>query len=588
MTDYAGMTQLNAVPAALQGTKDRIVYLAREMKSQQLVALQLHPGNSPTSMWLEVLRRLDASLPGLEERCGSCQRPVTAGAKFCPKCGADLSAVPSGGSDEVMEAVKQATAGQYEYLGRMEHGTHGGSVFVVRERSSGRLAALRLHKRSESAAGNQVYDLAGTNVLGRFAKDLGAGQSAPPPDTRLLQAVSRAVGSEYEVLGELGRIPVAAARGSTRVAVAPPPAAAAPAPVQPAPSAPPANRSTLWMGVAAAASILLVALGVLWWRGQDSRAAAVPPTPVPSVPSAPDSATVQIGGELPNTARVTIDGERVRLGMIRLVVGTHEMRAEAPGYQSVVETFDVRPGEVTVWGPSLTRAPRAPPPPPRPPRVAVNPPPAPPPAGPEVRPPPAPPRPAANCATFFTASQDWHKVFQQCETEGQAGGAEAQQILGFLYERGLGTPTNRVMAAQWYQKAADAGNAKAQFYYGRILRDGGGNVRRDREQAVTWFTKAANAGEVDAMSALGRALMRGEGTQKNKSEGVRWYEQAAQRGAAEAQYELAILHKNGDGVAKSDSIALDLMERAARRGHPKAQQEVGKLREEFAKRRRQN
>ena len=195
------------------------------------------------------------------------------------------------------------------------------------------------------------------------------------------------------------------------------------------------------------------------------------------------------------------------------------------------------------------------------------------------------PKPEAktSCTTYFNASQDWDKVLRQCEEEGRAGGVTAQQILGLMFEKGLGTPVNRVMAADWYRRAAEAGNAKAQYYYGRLLNEGGDNVRRDREQAVSWFTKAATAGEAEAMSALGRALMKGEGTNRNKTEGLRWYEQAAAQGVAEAQYQLALLYKNGDTVVKSESLALEWMEKAAKRGHPKAQAEVGKLRDAAAR-----
>lgn len=579
MTDYTGMTQLHAVPPSLQGSKDRILYLARERRTQHLVALQLHPGSSPSSMWLEVLRRLDASLPGLEERCGACQRVVTSGAKFCAKCGADLSAVPTGGADDVVEAVKQATGTQYEYLGRMDHGT-GNPVFIVRERAAGRLAALRLHKRADSASGNQVYDLAGTNVLGRYAQDLGAGSSAPKPDTKLLQAVERAVGSEYEVLGELGRVPATQAlpqmtapttTTATKTAATPPP-----------PPVPPA-RNPLMAGLATGALILLTALGVMWWRNQtptdvpETAVLAPPPVPPPEPPT-PDSATLQIGGNLPGSALITVDGETVSLGAIRLASGSHQIRAEAQGFEPVEETIDLVAGDISTWGPRLTRV-KKPAPPPVPKKAVVitkNDPP-------KVGAVESKPEAKSSCSTSFNASQDWDQVLKQCEVEGGAGGVLAQQILGFMFEKGLGTPVNRVAAADWYRKAADAGNAKAQYYYGRLLLEGGGGIRRDREQAVRLFTKAADAGNGEAMAALGRALMKGEGIDRNKSEGLRWYERAAAKDVTEAQYQMALLYKNGDAVGKSNTVALEWMEKAARKGHPKAQAEVGKLREAVAK-----
>jgi len=361
MADYAGMTQINAVPPALQEIKGRIVYLAREVASKQLVALQLRQGATPGSMWLEVLRRLDSSLPNLEERCGFCQRPVAPGAKYCSKCGADLTVMPSGSSDEVLEAVKQATGSRYELLGRMEHGTRGGVVFVMRERSSGRLAALRLHKRQEEASGRRVYDLDHTNVMSQVAQDVGAGFSGAPPDSRLLQAVQRTVGTQYEVLGELGRIAEEPPRRPSVVSRVIP----APTPT-PAPAAQPTRQrrdDVLWLALAGAAAILLAALGAMWWRSQRPDPGQVAPAALLPPPPPPDSGSIRIGGQLPRTAIVTIDGRRVRLGLNRVAAGSHYLRAEAPGFAAVAESLRVQPDEVTAWGPRLTagRASGAPP-----------------------------------------------------------------------------------------------------------------------------------------------------------------------------------------------------------------------------------
>lgn len=46
-------------------------------------------------------------------------------------------------------------------------------------------------------------------------------------------------------------------------------------------------------------------------------------------------------------------------------------------------------------------------------------------------------------------------------------------------------------AAEWFQKAADQGNADAQFWLGCMYQNGSG-VERSYEKAVEWFQKAAN------------------------------------------------------------------------------------------------
>jgi len=567
MADQAGMTQLSVVPAALQSFRGRVVYLARERRQQRLVALQLHLGSSTNSMMLEVLRQLDASLPSLEERCGFCQRVVAQGAKYCSKCGADLSVMPSGASDEVLDAVKQATAGRYEFLGRMEYGTRGGTVFVMRDLASGRLAALRLHKRQEEASGKRVYDLDHTNVVGQFAQEAGVGESGAPPDTRLLEAVQRSVGGEYEVLGELGRVveapPPAPARMSVVIpSVAPPP--------PPAPAKPPRRDNLLWLAISGAILVVLLVVGLIWSRGSRENALEAPPAARSQGPTgSADSATIDVGGELPAGARVAINGRSVGFGPQRIPVGTHFLEAEAGGFAPVAESLAVVAGDFVTWGPRLRSSRTAPSPSgPRPPASPAT-----------VQPKSAEP----TCSSLFNASQDWDQVFRRCHAEGSSGSAVAQQILGLLYDKGLGTPMNHSAAADWFRQAAEAGNAKAQYQYGRLLRDGPSGVRRDREAAVGWFTKAAQQGDVEAMAGLGRAFVRGEGTRKSEAEGAQWYRQAVDGNVVEAAFELSLLYRDGKGVPKSDSLAFVLMDRAASRGHPGAAKELPKFRERYVK-----
>jgi TPR repeat protein len=58
-------------------------------------------------------------------------------------------------------------------------------------------------------------------------------------------------------------------------------------------------------------------------------------------------------------------------------------------------------------------------------------------------------------------------------------------------------------ARQWFQKAADAGNATAMYNLGYLYQHGQG-VTRDYRQARQWYQKAAEAGNADAKQALSR------------------------------------------------------------------------------------
>ena len=67
----------------------------------------------------------------------------------------------------------------------------------------------------------------------------------------------------------------------------------------------------------------------------------------------------------------------------------------------------------------------------------------------------------------------------------------AQIRLGRMYIKGHGTPKDMKKTMEWYRRAAEKGNAKAQTYFGWIYKAGQG-VFRDYKIAAEWYGKAAN------------------------------------------------------------------------------------------------
>lgn len=56
-------------------------------------------------------------------------------------------------------------------------------------------------------------------------------------------------------------------------------------------------------------------------------------------------------------------------------------------------------------------------------------------------------------------------------------------------------------SVEWYQKAAEQGDATAQFYLG-LCYDKGKGVAQDYEKAVEWYQKAADQGNAFAQSKI--------------------------------------------------------------------------------------
>ena len=82
---------------------------------------------------------------------------------------------------------------------------------------------------------------------------------------------------------------------------------------------------------------------------------------------------------------------------------------------------------------------------------------------------------------------------------GQAGNAKVQDELGFIYYNGIGmVPKDLVMAASWWRKAAEQGDAGAQFRLALRYAKGEG-VPKDSATAASWFRKAAEQGEASVV-----------------------------------------------------------------------------------------
>src|SRR5690606_30659130 len=54
----------------------------------------------------------------------------------------------------------------------------------------------------------------------------------------------------------------------------------------------------------------------------------------------------------------------------------------------------------------------------------------------------------------------------------EQGDAEAQTMVGEIYERGLGAEPNYEAAAEWYRRAAEQGFSRAQFNLGTLYEQG--------------------------------------------------------------------------------------------------------------------
>jgi len=573
-----------------RGEDGSVMYLATETASKRLVALKLSRGTDSRSgdedWFVEVVRKLDASVPALESSCPSCGGRLKSWARFCRHCGADLSGIAQGSgpnttSDELIVQVRAAARGKYDVLGQMDRAEGGGIVYFAKENRTGKLVALRLQRQNASAGGTEIFQLQQTQVLNDFKESLGVGR----------QGGTQVGRSDPTLPPETSKESPAVMRPTPVAPVAAPVPGPAPQPMPEGVSGggrPPVSRNALIAGGLA----LLAAIALLVTKPWASRTDDPPPPPdtVVETPMAVDSATIRIAVQLPPGATVTVDGIPLTELRVRVAAGMHAMGLSAPGYDDVQQDLEVLANETVAWTPTLVRAARQNPPPAADPpqrKAATRPPPRtttpadpPPDVTPTVTPqPPAGGAPinertARNTCSSLFAARDYGAAMSTCTAESNAGSSSAMRTLARLHENGQGTARNLATAASLFQRAGEAGDAYAQYRLGYLMINGIG-VRKDERGGNTWLRKAADQDQPDAMYHFARSLEMGRGTGKDMQGAVAMFQRAADLGDPLSQTKLGQLYTEGRAVARDYGVAAEWLTKAANAGFVDAQVMLG-------------
>jgi TPR repeat protein len=128
----------------------------------------------------------------------------------------------------------------------------------------------------------------------------------------------------------------------------------------------------------------------------------------------------------------------------------------------------------------------------------------------------------------------------------------AQRRLGARYDFGHGVKQDYRVAAMWYERAADQGDAIAQNNLGGLYLNGLG-VATNVTKAVELFKKSAEKGFDMAQNTLGALYDTGVGVEQNGAEANVWHTRAAEQGNPVAMYNLGINYGKGFGVAQDQT-----------------------------------
>jgi hypothetical protein len=172
--------------------------------------------------------------------------------------------------------------------------------------------------------------------------------------------------------------------------------------------------------------------------------------------------------------------------------------------------------------------------------------------------------------------KDYAKAAILFRKAAETGNASAQFELGLIYDDGQGVAQDYKQAMVWYEKAAAQGNAPAQYNLG-VLYDQGRGVAQDPKQAASWYEKAAAQGFAPAQGALGSLYDEGHGVEQDYKKALVLYEKAAEQGFTNVQTNLGLLYAEGQGTAQDYAEAYKWWALAKENGSEDAKSNLEKL-----------
>lgn len=176
---------------------------------------------------------------------------------------------------------------------------------------------------------------------------------------------------------------------------------------------------------------------------------------------------------------------------------------------------------------------------------------------------------AYEASNYGEAVKWFHKAAEQ-------GDATAQYYLGYCHENGYGVSQDYNEAIKWYTKAAEQDHSTAQFYLADCYRYGKG-VSIDYNQAIKWYNKAAEQNALSAQLSLA-VLFYSEKEPLNYSEAVKWFYKVAERAATTqvwiAHFYLGLCYYRGYGVQKNYYEAIKYWREAAEHGENNSKEQL--------------
>lgn len=140
--------------------------------------------------------------------------------------------------------------------------------------------------------------------------------------------------------------------------------------------------------------------------------------------------------------------------------------------------------------------------------------------------------------------KDFTKAMESFKKAAVQDHVLSQSVLGDAYQQGTMVKQDLKEAARWYFKAAENGDAHAQYQLGDMHMNGEGGCEKSYKKAVVWLEKAANQEHRLAQATLG-ILYQVEDSKdlaQDLSKAIYWHEKAANNGIHHSLLPLAAMY----------------------------------------------
>lgn len=197
------------------------------------------------------------------------------------------------------------------------------------------------------------------------------------------------------------------------------------------------------------------------------------------------------------------------------------------------------------------------------------------------------------CVELYNQSA-YSKALPFCSAQANENDVDAQYLLGYMAQEGLGMPSNYYQAINWYQKAAAQNHPAASLALGTAYSTGI-YLPIDYKKSFQFFSRAAKQTIPEAQFLLAISYQIGLGTPMNYERAAYWFNEASANGYVLAEELNNQTPKNSQAAPLAENklpghefytramqiadtkekIRIDLLEQAAYQSHSLAQYQLG-------------